>query len=211
MAKAKKAQKVIVLVTGWCPPTLVNTLAAWEFINQTFDQIQKDYPANKYILVAGLKYVGVMIPAYRLAANLGWYLVGVACDKAGNFRHYPVHEKHIIGKKWGDESEFFTQYAIKSGYPFVMVNVAGGKQAARETQIIRDAGGRVYELPLERTRMKFDWDNVKAILAKITCYASFKLYHPQAVMQQDGFHCIHCGEFLAASDFQSDLYGAAQS
>ena len=91
-----------------------------------------------------------MRDAYRLARQKGWTLVGVACAKATQYHLFPVDGINIVGTDWGDESEFFTNYAIESGHPFGLINVAGGDQAKREMELIREAGGFVLHYPLTR-------------------------------------------------------------
>lgn len=195
------SDRVIVLVSGWCPPTKVDEKKARSYLYETLRDVMKRFPAREYTLVSGLKDVGVMQYAYRYAAYLGWHLVGVACEKVKSFRHYPVQEKHIVGKNWGDESAFFTDYALQSGYPFVMINVAGGRQATRETAMIRDAGGTVFEFPLERKKMFFDWEVIPAFISKVVCNVSFKSVHLQRVWQPNGAKCIHCGAFESKASY----------
>jgi hypothetical protein len=142
--------KIVILVTGYCPPTVVDEDEARTRIVQTFDYIVQNHPGADVDLVAGFTNVGVMVPAYEEGKKRGWHLVGYACKKAENYEKYPVDEEHIIGANWGEESTDFVQHATLSGCPFYMINVAGGKQSAMETERIREAGGTVIEIPLER-------------------------------------------------------------
>ncbi len=143
-------KKVIVLVSGYCPPTQVDEQIARAKVAETFDAIARAHPGAQIEVVSGLTNDGVMVHAYEEGQKRGWRLVGYACLKAARFEKFPVAEEHIVGANWGDESDAFISHAIDSGYPFYMVNVAGGKQADLETEKVRQAGGVVYYFPLKR-------------------------------------------------------------
>lgn len=143
-------KKLIVLVTGYCPPTVVDEQKAHNTVVEIFNKIQEKYPNSKIELVSGLTNVGIMTHAYEEGKKRGWYLVGYACKKAADFELYPVDESHLIGDNWGDESEAFINHALLSNYPFIMVNIAGGPQAEKETKAIQKAGGEIFKVELKR-------------------------------------------------------------
>jgi len=91
-----------------------------------------------------------MVHAYEEAKKRGWRTVGYACGLAADFEKFPVDEEHIIGNQWGAESVSFVDHATHSGNMFYMVNIAGGNQAARETEAVRFAGGTIYRVELTR-------------------------------------------------------------
>jgi hypothetical protein len=141
--------KVMVLVAGWCPPTVVdekhNTLA----IDTAYAWIDEMYHGAKVTVVSGLCDVGVMSYAYAVAGE-EWRKIGVACKKAENFKHFPVDEKYLIGNDWGDESETFTNFCLNHKGPKVFINVAGGKQANREEETCRESGATIFHFALDR-------------------------------------------------------------
>jgi len=137
-------KKVVVLVSGYCPPTVVDETLARARVVEAFDAIAKAHPEAQIEVVSGLTNVGVMVHAYEEGQKRDWRLAGYACQKAAGYDKFPVAEEHIVGANWGDESNDFVNHAINSGFPFYMVNVAGGKQAERETEIVRQAGGIIY-------------------------------------------------------------------
>lgn len=149
-ANTQNEKKVIVLVVGYCPPTKVNEEEALKKVQDIFNKIEQDYPQTEIDLVSGLTNVGIMRQVYPEGKKRGWYLVGYACKKAENFDKYPVDEAHIIGENWGNESEAFTDHAIKSGHPYIIVNVGGGPQSLDETLRIIASGGKAILVPLQK-------------------------------------------------------------
>lgn len=100
-------------------------------------------PEAPRVLVSGLTDQGVPALAYREAARRGWRTAGFACGRANVLRCYPVDERTIVGRAWGDESEAFLA-AIE-----VLIRVGGGPQSHREVAMARARGIEVteYELP----------------------------------------------------------------
>lgn len=109
--------------------------------------------ANKYLkgqspkdihVVSGLTNIGIPAIGYAFAKEMGWKTVGIACAKASDYECFPVDEKIIVGKDWGDESETFLDYIQ------VLVRIGGGKQSLNEEKMAKEKGLEVfsYELPL---------------------------------------------------------------
>ncbi len=146
---AKK--QVIVLVVGWCPPTIVDQVESHLALARSYAKVLEQFPNHEIVVVSGLTDVGVMSSAYSIAHHAGWKLVGVACKKAKDYPKFSnLDEEYIVGENWGDESLFFVNYAIDSGNPFGIINVAGGDQAQRELELIQQSGGFVIDEPLKR-------------------------------------------------------------
>jgi hypothetical protein len=85
-------------------------------------------------MVSGLTDQGIPGLAYRIAVDpLGGEMttVGIACSKASDYPCFPVDDKIIVGKDWGDESETFLTYID------ALVRVGGGKQSLREASQFR--------------------------------------------------------------------------
>ena len=144
---------VVVLLAGWCPPTVVDETLSDGAIISALDLINKLHFGEDITLVSGLTDVGIMRVGYRFARNLGWTLFGVTSGKAIS-KGYPLFEvdhQEIIGDNWGDESESFIAYAKTATCYFI--NVAGGDQAGREEQMVREANpnASIISIKLERS------------------------------------------------------------
>lgn len=89
---------------------------------------------TQFELVSGLTDTGVPGIAYhhvkKGSHNKEVFVktVGFACEKAKDFLQFPVDEKHIIGKNWGDESEAFLQYIDG------LIRIGNGDQSIRECE-----------------------------------------------------------------------------
>lgn len=83
-------------------------------------------------IVSGLTTAGVLGIAYQLAKEYGFITVGIAPQSALKYEIFPVDEKHIIGEKFGDESEFFLHYLTR------VIRIGGGPQSMRETQLAKE-------------------------------------------------------------------------
>jgi hypothetical protein len=87
-------------------------------------------------VVSGLTDQGIPGLAYQMATSNVYSepmtTVGIACSKAKNFSCFPVDDKIIVGKQWGDESDTFLQYID------ALVRIGGGKQSHAETKKFRE-------------------------------------------------------------------------
>ena len=108
-------------------------------IEKTLDLLKEDIE-----IVSGLTYLGVPAIAYDIAKERGLRTVGVACPKAEEYECFPVDERVIEGKDWGDESEKFLSMID------VMIKVGGGAQSVAEAKKAREMGLTVieYDLPI---------------------------------------------------------------
>lgn len=148
-------EKVTVLLAGWCPPTIVDEEEAALVVEYILELIDNLHGNAEITLVSGLTDVGVMSAGYAVAEQLGWQLIGVACEKANKYPLYPVDRELIHGKIWGDESDVFTSFCPRKVdhyvQPIYFVNVGGGDQAAREEEVCRARGARIFSFPLQRS------------------------------------------------------------
>lgn len=103
-----------------------------------------DLGTEEVSLVSGLTDLGIPAMAYRIAAAKGWKTVGIACEKAKEFKVYPVEEEIIVGKEWGDESETFLKSID------ILVRVGGGGQSFAEAKKAKEMGIKVYEYDLPK-------------------------------------------------------------
>jgi hypothetical protein len=95
---------------------------AREYVRQAFDAAE-EADRTSFACVSGLTNMGIPKLAYEEAVKRGWKTVGVACEKAENYDLFPVDEKVIVGKEWGDESDAFLSRIE------MLVRVGGGKQS----------------------------------------------------------------------------------
>lgn len=130
-------------VVGYCPPTKFNSELAREYIRNSYNLLEMDFPNIPKKVVSGLTNVGIIAIAYSEAINRNWRTMGVACSKANDYPCFPVDEKIIIGGNWGDESKTFLDNID------ILVRVGGGKQAHMETRNAIEMQKKVleYDLP----------------------------------------------------------------
>ena len=129
-------------VVGYCPPTQFDGKEAHRMICEAFDKIASEHPDEDLAVVSGLTNVGVLGIAYTEAASRNWKTVGVACERALEHELFPVDEKVIVGKEWGDESETFLQRVD------CMIRIGTGPQSIRETKAVEGDGKPTYEYDL---------------------------------------------------------------
>ncbi|MDB4929060.1 MAG: hypothetical protein JWM10_1544 [Myxococcaceae bacterium] len=117
--------------------------AATLLVRAALDALDAVRPGAPRVLVAGFTDVGVPAIAYREAARRGWRTAGVACARAHGLPCYPVDERLIVGRAWGDESAAFVAMID------ALVRVGGGPQSHREVAMARALGVPVaeHELP----------------------------------------------------------------
>ena len=104
-------------------------------------------------VVSGLTDQGVPGLAYHMAADPEYgpmITVGIACSKASDYPCFPVDDKIIVGKQWGDESDTFLNYID------ALVRVGGGKQSLAEAKKFREIKPNApiveFELPREEDK-----------------------------------------------------------
>lgn len=94
-------------------------------------------------IVSGLTNIGIPALAYTIACEHDYRTSGYACGKAEDFQLFDVDEKHIVGKKWGDESEEFLANLD------VLIRVGGGEQSHTEVKAMQEKNLPVFEYDLE--------------------------------------------------------------
>lgn len=117
--------RVSIGVAGYVAGSFDENKARRQIID-AFNRIERAYPDRDFEVVSGLTDLGVLGIAYREAKRRGWRTVGVACAKARDYKLFPVEEKHIVGKNWGDESNEFLRRSD------VLVKIGNGEQSEAE-------------------------------------------------------------------------------
>ena len=138
---AKRSQ-VRVGVVGYCPPTKFDSTKAVDMIEDAFSQIAREHPDKDIVIVSGLTDVGVLGIAYTAAVLRGWKTVGIACKRAEEHPLFPVDEKIIVGKNWGEESATFLDSID------IIVRVGIGKQSIAEAEETKRRGKPAIEFDL---------------------------------------------------------------
>lgn len=117
---------------------------AKQLISEAFDQVVKEYPAHKIIIVSGYTNIGIPALAYAEAIKRGWKTIGVACARANDpdSEVFPCDSVFIVGENWGDESATFLEMCQ------FFIRVGGGKQSLRETAEAKAEGKTVLEYEL---------------------------------------------------------------
>ncbi len=114
--------------------------AAIDYLQGAFKTINAIYP--KIVLVSGLTNLGIPALAYAEAKKLGWQTIGIACEKANDYELFPVDEKIIIGKEWGDESQTFLNSID------ILIRIGGGQQSLREAAEFKKSNRPIIEFDL---------------------------------------------------------------
>jgi hypothetical protein len=73
---------------------------------QSIDGVDR-IPSIDLWVVSGLTNLGIPAIAYQAARQWDAKTMGIACEKAKDYRCYPCDRVHLIGQNWGDESETF--------------------------------------------------------------------------------------------------------
>lgn len=113
---------------------------AKKLIKEAFDKIENN---GNIKIVSGLTALGIPLLAYKEAVKREWETIGVACEKAKEFELFPVDEKKIVGKDWGDESETFLKMLD------CIIRVGGGKQSREEIKEAKKMNIKVIEYDLD--------------------------------------------------------------
>ena len=129
-------------VVGYCPPTVFDEDEARRMIRDAYDKIAELFGDREVVIVSGLTNVGVLKIAYEEATRRGWRTAGIACERAQEHELYPVDEKMIVGKNWGDESPTFVANIQ------AIVRIGVGKQSLRETELVKSRGFPAFEYDL---------------------------------------------------------------
>lgn len=105
------------------------------------EKIIKKIAKNKLriSIVSGLTNIGIMAIAYKIADENNYETVGYACKKALEMELFNVDKKHIIGDRWGDESEDFINNID------VLIKAGGGEQSEKELEMAKKLGIETYE------------------------------------------------------------------
>lgn len=135
-------EKLKIGVTGYSAQKFDQEKAK-DMLNEAFNEVQRQNPERGYEVVSGLTDLGIPAIAYREGVKKGWRTIGIACSKAEEYSCFPVDEKIIIGKEWGEESQTFLNHID------ILIRVGGGNQAKRETQTAKDLGKLVIEYDLQ--------------------------------------------------------------
>lgn len=117
-------------------------------LDGAINYLKMQYGAEQVDVVSGLTDLGVPSVAYKLAAKYGWDTTGVACQKAMDYKLYPVKNKYVIGTEWGDETPVFLRSCD------VLIRVGGGKQAKAEAELAKQQGMPTmeFELPAQEEK-----------------------------------------------------------
>lgn len=112
-------------------------------VKKAFDELEKQFGSNEIVIVSGYTDLGIPSLAYHEAFKRGWKTVGVACEKAINYKCFKCDQVIIVGKRWGDESQTFLDKIS------VLVKIGGGKQSIRELEMARNMNKIIFEYELE--------------------------------------------------------------
>lgn len=107
---------------GYSDDTKFNKDDAVALVKRSFDIIASKNP----VVVSGLTNVGIPAIVYAEAASRGLRTAGIACSKAEEYECFPVDEKLIVGKEWGEESQTFLKNID------FLIKIGGGDQSVKE-------------------------------------------------------------------------------
>ena len=116
---------------------------AWNMLSQAFDDIRKKYSDFEIWIVSGYTWMGIPALAYGQAKRRHWMTMGIACEKAADYKVFPCDNVLIVGENWGDESPTFLAQCQ------IFVRVGGGNQSHREIEQAKADRKPVYEYELE--------------------------------------------------------------
>jgi 2'-5' RNA ligase len=133
--------KLRIGVVGYCSQYF-DKKDAKDKLEKIINKIVKNNSLPVYI-VSGLTNIGIMAIAYKVASENGYKTVGYACDKALDMELFDVDKKHIIGDKWGDESEEFINNID------VLIKAGGGEQSEKELKMAKKLGIETYECDVQ--------------------------------------------------------------
>lgn len=114
-----------------------NKQKAREEIKRIYTELENKY--GNVSIVSGYTNLGIPKIAYEEATNKGWKTKGIACEKAHNYKTYPVDEYIIEGEDWGDESETFLNSID------ILIKIGGGKQSNEECRKAKEKNITIYE------------------------------------------------------------------
>ncbi|NEP01383.1 MAG: hypothetical protein F6K58_22550 [Symploca sp. SIO2E9] len=115
---------------------------ALSLIQRAFDVIATKQNIEVVEVVSGLTQLGIPALAYQEAVRRGWKTIGVACRKALDYQCFPVDQRIIVGRNWGDESQAFLDMID------ILVRFGGGQQAHFECLLAQEQGKQVIEFEL---------------------------------------------------------------
>ena len=121
-------------------------LDANKYLKDAFDEIEEENKDSVFTVVSGWTDLGIPALAYEEAKKRGWKTVGIACEKAKEYKVFDCDEVKLIGSEWGDESETFLNDIS------VLVRVGGGNQTKKETATAKEKKIKVMEYDLEEQK-----------------------------------------------------------
>jgi predicted Rossmann-fold nucleotide-binding protein len=121
--------KIKIGIVGFSNETKFKKTDGIQAVKAAFDNIQALFNDKEIHIVSGLTNVGIPRLAYEQAVERKWKTVGIAPKEAEEYELFPVDEKIIVGKSFGDESEVFIDYID------VLVKLGGGYQSEKETEM----------------------------------------------------------------------------
>jgi hypothetical protein len=111
---------------------------------QSIDEVER-IPSIDLWVVSGLTYLGIPAIAYDAAKQWDAKTMGIACEKAKDYRCHPCDRIHLIGQDWGDESEAFLASID------ILIRIGGGPQSIAEVARAKELGIPVIEKELATT------------------------------------------------------------
>lgn len=144
LTEIKKSKPIQVGVVGYSSGKFDKERAE-HLVFAALNVLYNRYEGNMTI-VSGLTDLGIPGLAYQYAKRENLKTVGIACAKAEEYKCFPVDKRVIVGKDWGDESQYFL-----SSIDF-MVRVGGGPQSHNEVREFKKMHGEknIIEYELER-------------------------------------------------------------
>ncbi len=85
-----------------------------------------DLDGKRLEIVSGTTNMGVPKICYEEAKKLGYKTIGITAEEGREYDLFPVDGAFWIGKKFGDETEFFLEYID------CLIKIGGGKQSIKE-------------------------------------------------------------------------------
>jgi hypothetical protein len=117
---------------GYSNESKYNESEAKKIIKNIFDKLEK-FDQDLQI-VSGFTNVGIPKLVYEEAEKRNMYTIGLSAEEAKEYELHDVNAEIIVGKKFGDESEFFINYID------ALIKIGGGEQSEKELKMAKDKG-----------------------------------------------------------------------